>query len=64
MSTVEVRIIVKNANGKDADVTVKDFIRLGNSIPEKINVVAAEAAALAYQARDFDRAIRRDRTSR
>ena len=62
-STVEVRIIVRDANGEDSDVTVRDFIKLGDLIPEKINVVAAEAAALANEGLKLpSQQLRRDRT--
>lgn len=56
MSTVFVQVIVRDANGEDANVVVKDFIRAGETIPLRIGVVAAEAAALAQQ----DLHLRRD----
>lgn len=48
MSTISVHVIVRGANGRDTDARVTDFILPGDSIPERINVIAAEAASMAY----------------
>jgi hypothetical protein len=48
-STVKVTVEVRNANGKDTDVSVKEFIRWGNDIPALIDKTAKEASALAYK---------------
>lgn len=47
-STVYVNIVVENANGQNAHVVLKDFIHAGEMIPERIGVLAAEAAGMAY----------------
>jgi hypothetical protein len=47
MAEISVHIRVTDANGRDADVTVTDFIRIGRMIPEVVGVTAAEAVALA-----------------
>lgn len=47
MSEIDVRIEVTGANGRSSSVRVTDFLRPGEIIPERINVLAAEAAALA-----------------
>lgn len=47
-STIFVNIVVQDANGKSGNVVVKDFIRAGDLIPERINVLAAEAAAISW----------------
>jgi hypothetical protein len=49
--TVEVIIRIRNANGKDSDVSVKDKIRWGDDIPKRIDAVASEAATLAWDKR-------------
>lgn len=46
-STVFVQVIVRDANGEDANIIVKDFIRVGQTIPERITTVAGEAAGMA-----------------
>lgn len=66
-ATVFVNVVVQNANGGSCNVVVKDFIRMGEMIPEKINMAAAEAAAMAYvglrsSAHGSDEPIVRDRT--
>jgi hypothetical protein len=65
-ATVFVNIVVENANGQSVNVCVKDFIRAGEMIPERINVVAAEAASVAYARLDanngIDTPLVRDRT--
>lgn len=50
MSEINVHITVKDANGKNSDVAVVGPILPGDIITERINVLAAEAAALAHTA--------------
>lgn len=66
-SVISVHITGIGLNDADVDVRVTDFVRVGESIPERLNVLAAEAAALADMARKIQgeetRPFHRDRTT-
>lgn len=47
---ITVHIVVTDANGQSSDVRVSDHLRVGDVIPERINVLAAEAASMAHWA--------------
>lgn len=45
---IEVRVIIKGANAQDAEVVLKDHIRWGDFLPDKVQSVVKQAGALAY----------------